>query len=89
MTRLHLLLTVACVTGAAATVARTSPQRSSPTPPAAGVAPGTAKGVPVDGQAGQVGWLARYGTYNARQGSWSLLPVRQGSWSLLPNPNGC
>ena len=78
MTRLHLLLTMACVTGAAATVALTSPERSSPNPPATGVAPGTANGVPVMGQADQAAWLARFGTYN----------VRQGSWSFLPNPRG-
>ena len=79
MTRLHLLLTVACVAGAAAAVAPTSAERSSLAPPAAGVAPGTAKGVPVNGQADQVAWLAGFGTYNAHTGT----------WNLVPNPRGC
>jgi hypothetical protein len=79
MTRLHLLLTLACVAGAAATVAATSASRSSPTPPAAAIAPGKANGVPVKARADQVAWLAGFGTYNARQGT----------WNLAPNPRGC
>jgi hypothetical protein len=77
MTRLHLLLTLAGLTGAAATVAPTSPQSSSPTLPAAGIAPSIATGVPANGQP-DVAWLARYGAYNARQGS----------WNFMPNPHG-
>jgi hypothetical protein len=79
MTRLHLLLTIACVAGAAATVAATSSGRASPTPPAAVVAPGTANGVPVKSQAGQVAWLSGFGTFNGRQGT----------WNFVPNPRGC
>jgi hypothetical protein len=79
MTRLHLLLTVACLTGTAATVAATLPGRSSPTPPAAGVPSGTVKGVPDKGQADQVAWLAGFGTYN----------TRTGTWNFIPNPRGC
>ncbi len=79
MTRLHILLTAACVTGAAAALAPTSPERASPKLPAAGVAPVTTTAAAANGQLDQVAWLARYGSYN----------VRQGSWNLFPNPNGC
>jgi hypothetical protein len=79
MTRLHLLIAMACVTVAAATNAPASPGRSSPTPADAGAATGRAKGVSVRGPADQVAWLAGFGTYNARQGT----------WNFVPNPRGC
>ena len=79
MTRLHVLLTLACVTGAAATSGPTAPEKSpSPTIPSAGIAQGAEKAVGT-AHADQVAWLAKYGTYN----------VRQGYWNLLPNPHGC
>jgi hypothetical protein len=78
MTRLHLILTIACVTGAAATVAPTSPERRSLTAPAGPVAPGMAKHATAHGPA-DIAWLARYGTYN----------VRRGTWNFLPSPDGC
>jgi hypothetical protein len=70
---------VACLTGIAATVAATSPGHSSPTPPAAGVPSAPVKGVRDKGQAGQVAWLAGFGTYDARTGT----------WNFVPNPRGC
>jgi len=79
MARLHLLFTMAGVTAAVAAVARTSPERASPTLRAASVAPGTARGVPVGGEADQIAWLAGFGTYN----------VRRGTWNFVPNPRGC
>ena len=78
MTRVHLVLTLACVTGAAATSGPTSAEkRPSPIIPSAEIAQGEKAlgSAPSD----QVTWLAKYGTYN----------VRQGYWNLLPNPHGC
>lgn len=75
MTRFHLLLTLACVTGAAAALA---PKSAPPKLRAAGVVHAAATGVPTKEQPVNIGWLARYGSYNARQGSWSLLPNRNG-----------
>ena len=82
MTRLHLLLTIGCVTGAAATVGPASPKRPSPPPPAQAVWRGTAKSAPLN-QSDNIAWLARFGTYNVRQGSWTFIP------NPNPNPNGC
>jgi hypothetical protein len=79
MTRLHHLLTMACVAGAAATISLTSPRRAAPTPPAAGVATGTARGAAARSQADQVAWLTGFGTYDARKGT----------WNFVPNPRGC
>jgi hypothetical protein len=79
MTRLHLLLTVASLAATAATVAVTSPGRPTPTPQAAGVTSVTARRAPEQGPADQVAWLAGFGTYNARTGS----------WNFVPNPRGC
>jgi hypothetical protein len=78
MTRLHLLLTIGCVTAAAATVDPASPKRPSPTPPSQAVSRDTAKSAPVN-QSANTAWVASFGTYN----------VRQGSWNFIPNPNGC
>jgi hypothetical protein len=71
MTRLHLLLTVACVTGAAAAVAPASAERSSPARPAAVVAPASAKPASVKDQADPL-WLSKFGTYDAHRGTWRL-----------------
>jgi hypothetical protein len=78
MTRLHFLLAIGCLTGAAASVAPASPTRPAPTPPAPSVALPTARSAPAQGQA-NITWLDRFGTYN----------VRQGSWSFILNANGC
>jgi len=79
VTRFHLVLTLACVTGAAATSGPTSPEKSpSLMIPSAGNAQGAEKAVGTV-HPDQVAWLAKYGTYNARQGY----------WNLLPNPHGC
>lgn len=78
MTRLHLLLGLACVTGAAATVASASPQRPPAPLPAASVAPAASKVARPDGQDDQA-WLAGFGKYN----------LRKGSWSTLLNSKGC
>ncbi len=87
MKGLKLVVTLACVTGAAATLAATSPKSAAPQLPASSPAPVAATVVPANRPADLVRWMTRYGTYNARQGSWSLLP--QESWSFLPNPDGC
>jgi hypothetical protein len=78
VTRLHLVLTLACVTGAAATSGSISAEKSpSPIVPSADIPQGeNALG---SAHPDQVAWLAEYGTYN----------VRQGYWNLLPNPHGC
>jgi hypothetical protein len=78
MTRLQLLLSIACVTGAAATVAPRAPKRPSPTPPAQSAVFGTARSAPADRRP-NIDWVARFGIYD----------VRQGSWSFFPNPKGC
>ena len=72
MTRFHLLLALAGVTGAA--VAPTSSASATPTLPAAVAAQAAATVVPAATQP-NVAWLARYGVYNAHQGSWSFIPA--------------
>jgi hypothetical protein len=74
MTRFHLLLALAGVTGAAVALAPTAPASATPTLPAAVVAQAAATVVP-DTEQPNVGWLARYGVYNAHQGSWSFIPA--------------
>lgn len=76
MARHHLLLTLACVTGAAVAVSVATAEPATRTLPAAGVAPASAPAT--DEQAAQVGWLDRYGVYNVRQGSWTLIPFGEG-----------
>lgn len=85
MTRLYILLPLVCATGATATYA-TVRQGAAPGLPAAVVAPGAATASSL-GQSDQVGWVARYGFYNVRRGSWNLIPVRQGSRNLIPAGN--
>lgn len=76
--RLRLLFAVAVMAGTAATMALAAPpHQSSPARPAP-MAAATARNPSVDGQQVQVGWLAAYGRYNVRHGSWSLLPTREG-----------
>ncbi|MFI5210012.1 MAG: hypothetical protein ACHQ2E_06170 [Gemmatimonadales bacterium] len=79
MTRVHFLLSIACATGAAATIAPTSHGRTAPAPSAAGTATVTAKGVPARGPGEEVAWLAGFGTYNGRKGT----------WNFVVNPRGC
>ena len=78
MTRLHLVLTMACVTGAAATTSATFREHRSAPSPVADVAPNPRTYLPAHSQA-DVAWLAKYGTYD----------VRQGTWRFLLRPDGC
>jgi hypothetical protein len=89
MTRLHLLLGLACLTGAAATTASTSPQGASPNLPAAAAAPSTAKGSGgafASVKPDQIAWVSRFGRYNVSQGSWEFLSDGK---AFLPNGKGC
>jgi hypothetical protein len=70
MKRLSVLLTMVCVTGAAATAALASPAPTSPSTPVARVAPATAKGVSAKVPARQPVRLNSFGAYNLRQGTW-------------------
>ncbi len=74
MTRVHLLLTVACVTGAAAKFAPSSAPKAQAISPAAAVPARAVTAAPATAQP-NVAWLARYGVYNAKQGSWTFIPA--------------
>ena len=80
MTQPFVLLTVALVAGAAAAVAPGSPRAAVPTPAKAAVAPATTKGVVARSPADQADWLARFGTYDVRKGTWNVAPSE---------PRGC
>ncbi len=75
MARHPLLITLACVAGAAATIAVAAAESTPQSLPAAVVAPVTAAATDA---APEVGWLDRYGTYNVRQGTWILIPSGEG-----------
>ena len=74
MTRFHLLLALAGVTGAAVALAPASTASATPILSAAVAAQAAAAVVPAATQP-NVAWLARYGVYNAHQGSWSFIPA--------------
>ena len=81
MTPLKLLLVVVGVTGATGTTPPTSPVQSPPAVRAAGVALETAAtlpAVPADARPDPTFWLARYGTYNVREGRWNLIRTDSG-----------
>ncbi len=81
MTRLKLFLILACATGAAATLAATSPVSASRHLGSANVTPDSPRAVAGSpaAQLPDVGaWLSRYGTYNVIQGSWNFLPSGDG-----------
>lgn len=69
MIRLSLLLAVAGVTGVAAVSAPAAPKTAAAKPVAA---------KPVAPEAVNASWFVRYGTYNAKTGTMSLIPVRNG-----------
>jgi curli biogenesis system outer membrane secretion channel CsgG len=85
MTRLYLLLTVAGLTAAATTIAPAAPKRAAQKTPTGVAAARAATAVPATDQPINIGWVARYGVYSARTGSWSLIPVGKSGGSLIPD----
>ena len=79
MTQPFVPLSVALVAGAAAVVAPRSPARATATAPNQALAPST-QGTVARSPADQALWLARFGTYDVRQGTWNLAPSQ---------PRGC
>lgn len=80
MARTRLSLIAALMAVAATAVALSAAERAPAAPQAGIVGSGTPATAPATPPAAaQVDWLARYGTYN----------VRQGTWVLIPGPNGC
>ncbi len=69
MIRLSLLLAVAGVTGAAAVSAPVAPKAPAAKPVAA---------KPAAPEAVNASWFIRYGVYNAKTGTMSLVPTRGG-----------
>ena len=81
MTPLKLLLVVVGVTGATGTTPPTSPVQSTPKVRTAVAAPETAAtipAVPADVRPDPSSWLARYGTYNVREGTWNFIRTDSG-----------
>ena len=82
MTPLKLLLVVVGVTGATGTTPRpSSPVQSTPDVRTAGQARETAAtlpAVPADARPDPSFWLARYGTYNVREGTWNFIRTDSG-----------
>ncbi len=77
MTRLPLIA-VALLAGAAASVPTPAAEPTTQRVPVSSAASAAVSGAPAGDQAVQAGWLDRYGVYNVRQGSWSLIPTGDG-----------
>lgn len=91
MIRLSLLLAVAGVTGAAASSAHIAPKTDAPKPVV--VSSRKAIAQPVTQAAVNTSWYTRYGVYNAKTGTTSLVPVRfrpaSGNLVRVGDEEGC